>query len=98
MKGGAQHNLLERKSLPGRSWPHHPVSDSLGSWEALGGLRGQSTLNLESGVGVLKEQVSQPPSLRFSIAQAAEAGLKHLLPLLPLSQCAMTGAWFDFCF
>jgi hypothetical protein len=47
------------------------VSDSLGPWEArtrqreltpvpwaLGGLRGQSTLNLESGVGVLKEQAS----------------------------------------
>ena len=47
------------------------MSDSLGPWEArtrqreltpgpwaLGGLRGQSTLNLESGVGVLKEQAS----------------------------------------
>lgn len=71
MKGEAQHNLLWRKKLPDRSWPHHPVSNSLGPWEArmrqrdlipvpwaLGGLRGQSTFNLERGVVVLKEQAS----------------------------------------
>lgn len=62
VKGEAQHKLLWRKRLPDRSWPHQ------GPWEArtrqreltpvpwaLDGLRGQSTLNLESGVGVLKE-------------------------------------------
>lgn len=80
VKGGTQHNLLAWRRLPGKSWPHHPVSNSLGSWEArmrkreltpvlpsLGGLRGQSTLNLEGSVGLLKEQaqVSQSPSLRF---------------------------------
>lgn len=67
VKGGAQHNLLVRKRLPGRSQTHHPVSNSWGPWEAktrqkeltpilwaLGGLRGQSTLNLESHVGILK--------------------------------------------
>lgn len=66
VKGGAQHNLLVRKRLPGRSWAHHPMSNSQGPeartrqkeltpvlW-ALGGLRGQSTLNPESHVGVLK--------------------------------------------
>lgn len=99
VKARAQDNLMARR-LPSGSWPHNPVSNSLGSWEArmrqreltpvlqaLGGLRGQSTLNLESGIGILKEQaqVSQSRSLRFSIAQAAEAGLKHLILLLPLS-------------
>lgn len=63
VKERAQCNLVVRR-LPGGSWPHNPVSNSLGSWEAkmrqreltpvlqaLGGLRGQCTLNLESGVG-----------------------------------------------
>lgn len=34
VKGEAQHNPLARKRLPDRSWPHHPVSNSLGPWEA----------------------------------------------------------------
>lgn len=69
-KGGAQDGLLERKRLPGRSWPHCPVSNTLGPWEARksqreltpallapGGLRGQRTL--ESGTDVLEATAAQ---------------------------------------
>lgn len=70
VKGGAQYGLLEKR-LPGSSWPHCPVSNTLARKSlreltpvllAPGGLRGQSTLDLESGIGILEATAAQKKS------------------------------------